>query len=163
MITTQTLAVKRYWATCSTTRMPHFDKDPTDAISISTKRRNIISHTVTIKTEIRDTSAVKAACQRLNLAEPVQGKTKLFSSEVEGLAVKLPDWCYPIVAELSTGKLQYDNFGGRWGDQKHLDKFLQAYAAEKVKIESRRKGHAVTESQLADGSIKLTIQVGGAA
>ena len=57
------------------------------------------------------------------------------------------------------GQVKFDN--GRWGDRKELDKFLQAYAAEKVKIESRRKGHAVTESQLADGSIKLTIQVGG--
>ena len=122
-----------------------------------------MSHIVTVKSEIRDTSAVKAACQRLNLAEPVQGKTKLFSGEVEGLAVKLPDWVYPIVADLSTGKLQYDNFGGRWGDQKHLGKFLQAYAAEKVKIESRRKGHTVTENLLAGGSIKPTIQVGGAA
>jgi hypothetical protein len=39
---------------------------------------------------------------------------------------------------------------------------LQAYAVEKTKIEARRKGHAVTEQQLADGSIKLTVQVGGA-
>ena len=93
----------------------------------------------------------------------MQGKHKLFSSEVEGLAVKLPDWVYPVVADLPTGKLAFDDFGGRWGDRKELDKFLQAYAAEKVKIESRRKGHTVTESQLADGSIKLTIQVGGAA
>ncbi|MEI8373658.1 MAG: DUF1257 domain-containing protein [Planctomycetota bacterium] len=122
-----------------------------------------MSHTVSIKTEIRDTSAVKAACQRLGLAEPVQGKAKLYGGEVEGLAVKLPDWCYPVVCDTASGQVKYDNFGGRWGDQKHLDKFLQAYAAEKVKIESRRKGHTVTENQLADGSIKLTIQVGGAA
>jgi hypothetical protein len=57
------------------------------------------------------------ACQRLRLPEPVQGKTKLFSGEVEGLAVQLPDWQYRIVADLSTGKLQYDNFGGRWTAQ----------------------------------------------
>ena len=122
-----------------------------------------MSHTVTIKSEVRDAAAVKAACQRLSLPEPIQGKTKLFSGEVEGLAVKLPDWVYPIVADLATGKLAYDNFSGRWGNQKELDRFLQAYAAEKVKIESRRKGHLVTESQLADGSIKLVIQVNGGA
>ena len=108
-------------------------------------------------------AAVRAACDRLKLPAPVQGKTKLFSGEVEGLAVQLPDWVYPVVCNTATGQVQYDNFNGRWGDQKHLDKFLQAYAAEKVKIESRRKGHVVTEQQLADGSIKLTIQVGGAA
>jgi hypothetical protein len=122
-----------------------------------------LSHIVTIKTEIRDAAAVKAACQRLNLSEPVQGKTKLFSGEVEGLAVKLRDWVYPVVCNTATGQVQFDNFNGRWGNSRQLDKFLQAYAAEKVKIESRKKGHVVTEQQLADGSLKLTIQVGGTA
>jgi hypothetical protein len=122
-----------------------------------------MSHTVTIKTEVRDADAVRAACERLKLPAPVQGKAQLFSGEVEGLAVKLPEWVYPVVADLTTGKLAFDNFGGRWGNSSQLDRFIQAYAAEKVKIESRRKGHVVTESQLADGSIKLTIQVGGAA
>jgi hypothetical protein len=49
-----------------------------------------------------------------------------------------------------------------WGEQKHLDAFLQAYAVEKAKIEARRKGHSVTEQSLADGSIKLIVRVGGA-
>jgi hypothetical protein len=44
-----------------------------------------------------------------------------------------------------------------------LDAFLQAYAVEKAKLEARRQGHVVTEQQLSDGSIKLSIQVGGAA
>ena len=35
-------------------------------------------------------------------------------------------------------------------------------AVEKAKIEARRKGHTVTEAPLADGSVKLTINVGGA-
>ena len=51
-----------------------------------------MSHIVTIKTEVRDATAVRAACQRLGLPVPVQGKTRLFSGEVEGLAVQLPDW-----------------------------------------------------------------------
>ena len=50
-----------------------------------------------------------------------------------------------------------------WGDRKHLDKLLQAYACEKAKIEARRRGHSVTEQTLADGSIKLTIGVQGGA
>jgi len=122
-----------------------------------------LSHIVTIKTEVRDAAAVRAACRRLGLAEPVQGTTSLFSGEVAGLAVKLPGWQYPVVADLATGQLKYDNFEGRWGDQKHLDAFLQAYAVEKAKIESRLKGYSVTEQPLADGSIKLTIQVQGGA
>jgi hypothetical protein len=120
-----------------------------------------MSHIVTIKTEVRDANAVRAACHRLSLAEPIQGKAKLFSVEVEGLAVSLPDWIYPVVCNLPTGQLQFDNFGGRWGDQKHLDRFLQAYAVEKTKIEARKKGHLVQEAPLSDGSIRLTIQVQG--
>ena len=122
-----------------------------------------MSHTVTIQTLMKDAAAVRSACQRLALPAPVQGKHKLFSGEVEGAAVNLPDWQYPVVADLATGQLQFDNFGGRWGDQKHLDHFLQIYAAEKVKIESRQRGALCTEQTMADGSIKLTIQVAGGA
>jgi hypothetical protein len=50
-----------------------------------------------------------------------------------------------------------------WGDQRQLDRFLQAYAVEKAKIEARKRGHSVTEQALADGSIKLTLQVAGGA
>lgn len=120
-----------------------------------------MSHIVTIKTEVRDATAVKAACQRLGLPEPVQGSVRLFREEVTGLAVQLPDWRYPIVAQLATGQLQFDNFGGCWGEQKHLNRLLQAYACEKAKIEARRQGHSVTESMLPDGSVKLVIQVAG--
>ena len=42
--------------------------------------------------------------------------------------------------------------------------FPQVYsvAVEKAKLEARKKGHSVSEQKLTDGSIKLTIQVGGA-
>ena len=122
-----------------------------------------MSHIVTIETEIRDAAAAQAACARLKLPAPVAGSHELFSGTAEGLAVQLPGWQYPAVCNLSTGKVEFDNYGGRWGDQAELDRFLQAYAVEKAKLEARRKGHAVTEQSLADGSIKLTIQVGGAA
>jgi len=122
-----------------------------------------VSHIVQIHAQVRDAAAVRAACQRLGLPQPVEGKTRLFSGEVEGLAVQLPDWNYPIVADLSTGEVRYDNFSGRWGDQRRLDQFLQAYAVERARAEARRKGHTCTEQTLADGSIKLVIQVQGGA
>ena len=122
-----------------------------------------MSHIVTVKTEVRDVAAVRAACKRLGLAEPVHGETKLFSGQAEGLIVRLPDWQYPVVCDTTSGQVQYDNFGGRWGDQAHLDQFLQAYAVEKCRIEARRKGHTCTEQQLADGSVKLTVNLGGVA
>jgi hypothetical protein len=121
-----------------------------------------LSHIVTVQCEVRDAAAVRAACQRLGLAQPTQGTTKLFSGEATGLAVQLPDWQYPVVCDTTTGQLKYDNFNGRWGDQRHLDRFMQIYAVEKARAEARKKGYACAEQALADGSIKLVIQVGGA-
>ena len=74
-----------------------------------------MSHVVIIETEVRDAAAVEAACQRLGLPQPTQGTTRLFSGEATGLAVQLPGWHYPVVCELATGQLKYDNFSGRWG------------------------------------------------
>ncbi len=122
-----------------------------------------MSHIVSIETQVKDAVAVQAACRRLGLAEPVHRTVKLFSGNVEGLAVQLPGWNYPVVCNLQSGQLQYDNYGGRWGEKQHLDAFLQTYAVERAKAEARRRGHVCTEQTLADGSIKLTINVGGAA
>jgi hypothetical protein len=121
-----------------------------------------LSHIVTIRTELRDAEAVKAACRRLNLAEPVHGTAKLFEGEATGLLVKLPDWTYPAVVSTDTGQVHFDNYGGQWGDQKHLDAFLQAYAICMATTEARKHGHSVFEQALPDGSVKLTITVGGA-
>ena len=68
-----------------------------------------------------------------------------------------------MVCDTASGQVRYDNFNGRWGEQARLDALLQAYAAEKAKLEARRRGRTVTEQTLADGSIRLVIQVGGAA
>ena len=122
-----------------------------------------MSHIVTIATQVRDAEAIRSACRRLGLAAPIEGTTKLFTSTATGLAIQLPGWRYPAVCQLDTGQVQFDNFGGHWGQQKELDHFLQAYAAEKAKIEARKKGYSVTEQALSDGSIKLTIQTSGGA
>ena len=122
-----------------------------------------MSHIVSIQTKVRDMAGIQAACRRLGLSEPVQGKARLFSGEVTGILVNLPGWEYPIVCDLESGQVQFDNFQGRWGDRRELDRFLQVYATEKVKSEVRRKGLSVMEQPLADGSIKLTVQVKGGA
>ena len=122
-----------------------------------------MSHVVQIQTQVRSPAAVRAGCGRLKLPEPQVEKVRLFSETVSGLAVRLPEWRYPVVFNTDTGETKFDNYQGHWGDQKHLDRFLQAYAVEAAKIEARRQGHSVTEQPLADGSIKLTVNVGGAA
>ena len=120
-----------------------------------------MSHIATITTRVHDSAAVTLACQRLNLTPPTQGSVQLFSGEATGLIVQLPGWQYPAAIDTSTGAIRYDNYEGAWGDQQRLDRFLQIYAVEKARIEARKKGHHVTEHALADGSIRLTIMVGG--
>lgn len=122
-----------------------------------------MSHIVQIKTEVRDEAAVGSACKRLHLPTPTRGTFELYNSTESGLGIELPHWRYPVVADTNTGQLRYDNYNGRWGAQEFLDQFLQGYAIEKAKIESRRRGHSVTEQRLDDGSVKLTVSVGGEA
>ena len=127
-----------------------------------------MSHIVEIKTEVRDEAAVQSACSRLHLPPAKRGTFELYSSTETGLAVELAHWKYPVVATRDesgqlTGQLRFDNYNGRWGSQEFLDRFLQTYPVEKAKIEARKKGHSVVEQRLDNGSIKLTVNVGGAA
>lgn len=119
-----------------------------------------MSHIVCIQTKLHDPAAITAACQRLSLPAPTQGTAQLFSGEATGLLVQFPGWQYPAVIDTLSGTVKFDNYGGAWGDQVHLDKFLQMYAVEKAKMEARRRGHSVSEQVLQDGSIKLQITEG---
>ena len=116
-----------------------------------------MSHIVSIRTQVRDPIAVSAACDRLQLPAPVQGTAKLFTSQASGLLVQLPRWRYPVVIDTAKGEIAFDNFNGRWGEQQHLDRFVQIYSVEKTKLEARKQGHAVSEQTLSDGSIKVQI------
>ena len=119
-----------------------------------------MSHVVTIQTKLHDPIAVAAACQRLKLAAPLHGTAELFSGSATGMIVRLPGWQYPVVVDTLSGNMRYDNYEGRWGEQKELDKFLQIYAAEKTKLEANKRGYTVSEQALQDGSIRLQIVEG---
>ena len=139
------------------TAIPHVE------IPIPASEETDLSHIVTIKTEVRDQAAVAAACRRLALPEPVQGTAEIYSGNVTGLIVHLPDWLYPVVIDTATGQARYDNYEGCWGDERHLHRFLQAYVVERSRIEARKKSYLTTEQSLADGSILVEIEMGGSA
>ena len=120
-----------------------------------------MSHIVTVKTEVRDYAAVSAACRRLQLPPPIAGTAQLFSGEVSGLIVRLPDWAYPVVVDTTSGQVHYDNYNGAWGDEQQLHRFLQAYVVEQARLEARKKSYLTTEQSLADGSILVDIEVRG--
>jgi len=117
-----------------------------------------MSHIVQIQTRVQDPAAVTAACRRLGLAEPVHGTAQLYSGAATGLLVQFPGWHYPAVIDLATGKIQYDNFEGHWGEQQQLDRFVQRYSVEKAKLEGQKRGHNVSEQTLSDGSILVQIR-----
>ncbi|MCA9123919.1 MAG: DUF1257 domain-containing protein [Planctomycetaceae bacterium] len=122
-----------------------------------------MSHVVEIQTMITDLEALTSATRRMQLPPPCRGEVQLFSSKASGYAVPLKDWRYPVVCDVESGQVAFDNFGGRWGKQEELDRLFQNYAIEKAKIEARRQGHSVHEQPLQDGSVKLTVNVGGTA
>ena len=120
-----------------------------------------MSHIVQIKTEIKDETAVRAACQRLQWRDPAYGSHTVFGVNRVGLGVFAPGWSYPIVFDLATGACDYDNYNGLWGSPDRLDEFQQAYAVEKAKIQATLSGYSSYEETLADGSVKLTVVVEG--
>ena len=120
-----------------------------------------MSHVVKIETQIRDVNAIRQSCVHMRLEPPVHGTFELYNSTETGWAVSLRNWKFPVVCKVESGEVAYDNYSGRWGDQNRLNEFFQRYAAEKAAIEARRQGYSATEQQLEDGSIKVTIQVGG--
>ena len=122
-----------------------------------------MSHVVKIETQLSDINAIRQSCVHLRLEAPVHGTFELYNSTETGWAVNLRDWKYPVICKVETGELAYDNYENRWGDQKRLGELIQRYAVEKTKIEARRRGHSVTEQKLDDGSVKLTVGVGGEA
>ena len=119
-----------------------------------------MSHTVTIQTKVTDLTAIQDACQRLKLSQPTQGEVRLFDRVASGIGVQLDGWRFPVCIE-ADGNLLFDNFGGFWGVPEKLDQFQQAYAVEKAKLEARKQGYQCSESVLADGSIRLSVQVEG--
>ena len=124
-------------------------------------RSKQLSHIVQITTEVKSEAAVQAACRRLNMPPAKHGTHELYNSTETGLGIHLPRWRYPVVADLQTGSLKYDNYEGRWGEESLLDEFHQRYTVEAATIAARKEGHSVIEQSLEDGSIKLTVTVGG--
>lgn len=122
-----------------------------------------MSHTVTVKTEIKSKSALDLTCQRLNLEAPkYSNEHRLFGDQrYAGYAVNLRNWAYPIICDLDRGETYYDNYNGHWGAQEELNTFMQTYAVTRTLQEASLQGYTAYEEKLEDGTIKVTVNVGG--
>lgn len=118
-----------------------------------------MSHTLNIKTEIKDTAALRAACARLGY-QVHEGEARLFQGIESGLSVMLPGWNYPVVVK-EDGTIRYDNYGGRWGNIEELNKLTAYYGLEKAKIEAWKQGYSVVEGFNENTQeLTLTVNVG---
>jgi hypothetical protein len=143
---------------------------------------------VTIKTELRDLAAIKAACKRMGW-QLVEGQTTFqwygryigdypeFEKRLRSLGIKTEDYgkCSHAIkvpgAGYEIGLVQKGNqFIPLWDTwatggldkvtaENGMSGFMQAYAIEVAKLEARRKGYQVTERRLPNGSVTLAINV----
>lgn len=146
-----------------------------------------MSHVVSIKTELRDLEAVKAACKELGLTfhegqktirwygrwmNDYDGEDAAFKLGIKpeqygncDHAIELPGCRYDIglLRNPATGgyKLYFDYFGEGQKIQAALgdngQKLLQYYAANKATAEARKKGYTVQRQTARNGTLKLTI------
>lgn len=111
-----------------------------------------MSHIVKIQAKITDETAVLSAAEAMGLEHPHYEKdVKVYQARKTGLCVDLPGWTYPIVIDLATGDVSYDNYNGHWGKISELEKFTQAYAVEKVKLDAYANSFMVEETVVEEG------------
>ena len=121
-----------------------------------------LSHKVEIKAAFKNVKSLHKVLEAngIKFETAPEGKTlhrKLYSGTIEGTtAFQLNGWNYPVVVD-TEGNVQFDNFGGSWGNIDELHKVQQGYAGELSKDHGRKQGFRLeSEKQLEDGSIQLT-------
>ena len=122
-----------------------------------------MSHFTTIQTQVRDLSALRAACEELGLRVLTNTEARGYgSNHRHGEQVIRLNGPYDIAVNR-----QPDNTLGLttdwWG--KHVEKevgkgygkLLQLYGVYKAQAEAKRKGYTTRRQSLKDGSMKITI------
>ncbi len=122
-----------------------------------------MSHFTSIKTQIKDINALKAACDELGLAlRPKTHARGYLQNQIKGdYVIKLkgpydialnrqPDGSYGLTADLWQGHVERET-------GKDYGRLLQLYGVHKATMEARRKGHFVRRSLQGNGAIKLVI------
>ena len=122
-----------------------------------------MSHTTTIRTELRNLDILKAACTALGIPFTTgPQKIELFAGYATGdLSFKLPGWHYPAVVNSQTGEVKLDNYGGQWGNIEEFHKLSQEYSlqvAENEAAEFTLLGWTVERQKQPNGDILLVIQ-----
>ena len=91
-----------------------------------------MSHTLKVKVEITDETALRAVAEKLGANVLGFGDHHQYNGLVQGFGVKLEGWQYPAVFNFQTGECLYDNYNGRWGAQSKLDALVHEYSTEVI-------------------------------
>jgi len=122
-----------------------------------------MSHFTTIKTQIKDITALEAACRELNLPLLTNAKARGYASETrQGEFVIKLNGPYDIAVNKqpdSTFGLTTDWWGGSVEKEvgPNFGKLLQLYGVHKATTEARKKGLSVLRQPQRNGSIKLVL------
>ncbi len=122
-----------------------------------------MSHFTSIETQIRDVSALRAACQEMGLSIEANAQARGYSSnKTKGdLVIRLKgpydiavnrqqDGTFGLTCDWWDGHVERE-VGAKFG------RLLQLYGVCKAQAEARRKGYTTRRQTLGDGSIKLVI------
>jgi hypothetical protein len=122
-----------------------------------------VSHFTEIKTQIKDSEALRLACAKLGLTLlPNADARGYYENKIKGdyvvqlkgpydiALIKQADGTYGLTADLWQGHVEKE-VGQGYG------KFLQLYGVHKATIEARKKGLSVLRRQQQNGSIKLVL------
>lgn len=118
-----------------------------------------MSHTIECDVLFKSPEDIAVTCRELNLAAPKRGRVTLFDGKTieDAFSVQLPGWRHPMAIDAKTGRMFYDNYGGKWGEQQHLDRWKQIFSVTAATRAAVRQGHRVQRVIAANGSIQLRI------
>jgi hypothetical protein len=129
----------------------------------SIKRKLTMSHFTTIKTQIKDIEALRAACTELgfNLLKDAEARGYAHAFTRGDYVIRLSG-PYDIAVNRSLGdahELTTDWWGGHVEKETGpaFGKLLQLYGVHKATAEARKKGLSVLRRAKKDGSIKLIL------
>lgn len=108
---------------------------------------------VTIQTQLHDPLAVAAACRQLGLPSPVFREACFAGQVIHDYLIEPASGCAPVVLDTLTGLMRCLCEEGDHFPNRHLNRFLRAYIAEKARRLARQD---TPDPGLADVTSELT-------
>ncbi len=98
-----------------------------------------MSHTVKLKIELRNKTALGQSVVELKGIVLDEGTHRLYQGNENGFGFTLPAWIYPLVLKTS-GELLFDDFGGHWGCRADIDTLKERYTLHVAKAAADAQG-----------------------